>query len=207
MWILFMTVSGGGWIAVTVGLAIVLICWQLWTLGVIIPIVSFITLAIIIFFNRTPWLITAFSWNSFRYRITEWLNTIHIIKGYSIFTGLGPGNWVSIYNSHYDKADIIIHNSYYQLYNDTGILGIVALIIAVVVFVRLSLKMISSTRQNPWYGAGIGFIGSFVAGAVFACYDVTITGTIPTATSYIYLSVPLLWIIASMFVVSYKHLN
>jgi O-antigen ligase len=175
--------------------------------GAVVPAVGLITSAVVIFYDKTPWLMQAFAWDSFRYRMIEWSNTIHLISGYSIVTGLGPGNWVDIYNSHYGAGDIIVHNSYLQLYADTGILGGLALITAAVVFVRLSISILSSSRQDSWHGAGVGLIGSIIAGAVFASYDVTITGTIMTATSYIYLSIPLLWVLAALLVVSNKHLS
>ena len=54
---------------------------------------------------------------------------------------------------------------------------------------------------------GVGLIGSIIAGAVFACYDVTITGTVVTATSYIYLSIPLLCVLAALLVVSNTRLS
>jgi O-antigen ligase len=205
--ILFLTVSGGGWIAVMCGLAFVLICWRLLTTWIIVPALGFITLIIIIFHDKVLWLAQAFAWDSLHYRLVEWSNTLHLINGSSIFTGLGPGNWVDIYNNHYNMEDIIIHNSYLQLYTDAGILGMIALIIAVVFFVRASTNILSSSRQNPWYGVGVGIIGGIIAGGVFACYDVTITGTIVTATGYIYLSIPLLWVLVALLVVSKKHLS
>jgi O-antigen ligase len=205
--ILFMTDSGGGWIALVCGLAIMFVCWRFWLLWVVIPAVGFISGIIVIFFQQIPWLMRAFSWDSFLYRTKEWSNTFHLLKGYTFFTGLGPGNWVGIYDKHYKAGDIILHSSYFQFYTDAGILGIAALIIAAVIFVRLSLKIRSSSRQNPWQMVGIGLIGSIIAGAVFACYDVTFSGTLPVAAGYIYFSIPLLWIIVALFVVSYQKLS
>ena len=82
-----------------------------------------------------------------------------------------------------------------------------ALIIAAVLFVRLSLKIRSSPPQSLWHAVGIGLMGSIVAGAVFACYDVTFSGTLATAAGYIYFSIPLLWIILALFIVSCQKLS
>jgi len=204
--ILFMTDSGGGWIAVVCGLALVFICWRIWMLWVVIPLIGIVTSVIVIVFNKIPWLMRTFSWDSFLYRTKEWSNTFHLLKGSLFFTGLGPGNWVDVYDKQYRAGDIILHSSYFQFYTDAGIMGIAALIIAVVVFVRLSLTIRSSPPQNPWQGVGIGLMGSIVAGAVFACYDVTFTGTLAAAAGYIYFSIPLLWIIVALFVVSQQKL-
>jgi len=205
--ILFLTISGGGWIAVTCGLAFVLIRWRLWMIGVIVPAVGLITSAVVIFYDKALWLTQAFSIGSLRGRVVLWSNTIRLINGCSVITGLGFGNWVDIYNSHYNTEATHIHNSYLQLYTDTGILGCLAFIIGVLVFARLSISILSSSQHDSWYGVGVGLIGSIIAGAVFACYDVTITGTVVTATSYIYLSIPLLWVLAALLVVSNKRLS
>jgi O-antigen ligase len=205
--ILFMTDSGGGWIALVCGLASILIFWRIWMLWVVIPMVGIVTSIIVIVFNKIPWLMRAFSWDSFLYRTKEWSNTFHLLKGYVFFTGLGPGNWVDVYDKQYKAGDIILHSSYFQFYTDTGVLGVVALTIAAVVFVRLSLKIRSSPLQNPWHAVGIGLMGSIVAGTVFACYDVTFSGTLATAAGYIYFSIPLLWIISALFVVSWQKLS
>lgn len=41
------------------------------------------------------------------------------------------------------------------------------LIMAVLIFMRLSINILSSSKQNSWYGAGVGLIGGIIAGAVF----------------------------------------
>jgi hypothetical protein len=204
--ILFMTISGGGWIAVICALALVFVYWRRWMLLMVVPLIGITTAVIVILYKKISWLMTAFQWSSFLWRTNEWSHTFHLIKGISFFTGLGPGNWVILYNKQFASGDLIIHSSYFQYFNDAGILGIVALILAAVIFIRWSLKIFRSARQNPWYSAGVGLIGSIVAGAIFACYDVTFSGTLPVAAGYIYFSIPLLWIIAALFVVSQQKL-
>lgn len=206
--ILILITSGGGWIALICGLAFVLISWRLWMLRVVVPALGLITSAVVVFYDKTPWLMQAFSLDSFMYRVKEiWAKTIPLFKNYDIVTGLGLGSWNELYSARYGVNGYHLHNSYFQMYTDTGILGALALSWAVVVSLRLSISIISSSRQNSWYGVGVGLIGSIIAGGVFACYDVTITGTILTATSYIYLSIPLLWVLAALLVVSNKHLS
>lgn len=205
--ILFLTIIGGGWIAVTCGLAFVLICWRLRIVKVVIPAIALIVSAIVVFYDKTPWLIQAFSPDSLMYRVEEiWLKTLPLFEKYEILTGLELGCWNAQFITQYGADNVHLHNSYFQLYADTGILGMAALIVAAAVFIRISWGIIKSSRQNPWYGVSVGLIGSIIAGAVFALYDVTLTGTIITTTSYIYLSIPLLWVLAALLVVSSKHL-
>ena len=205
--VLFLTDSGGGWIAVTGGIVFVLISWRLWTIRVVMPVVGAIAAVVFLFYDKVLWLRYSFSVASLSGRIVLWRETIHLINGWSIVTGLGLGTWLEVYQNHYDKFVTHVHNSYLQLYTDTGIMGVITLIVAVVVFVRLSINILSSSKQNIWYGIGIGLIGSIIAGAIFACYDVTTTGIVLTADSYINLSVPLLWIWAALFVVCHDHLS
>jgi len=205
--VLFLSASGGGWIAVTLGLAFVLICWRLWMVGVVVPTVGLITSAVVVFYDKVQWLAQSFSVNSASGRVEIWVRTIPLFTDYHFITGIGLGAWFDLYSRLYGATPGHMHNSYLQLYTDTGILGILALITAAAVFVRLTVNILQASKQNPWYGVGVGLIGSIIAGAVFACYDVTTTGTVVTATSYIYLSVPLLWIWSALFVVAHKHIN
>jgi O-antigen ligase len=205
--VLFLSASGGGWIAVICGLAFVLICWRLWMIGVVVPAMGLITSAAVVFYNNALWLAQSFSINSVSGRVGLWVKTIPLFTGYHIIAGLGLGGWFELYYRLYGTSEGHTHNSYLQLYTDTGIVGVLALITAVVVFVRLSVNILQASKQNPWYGVAVGFMGAIVAGAVFGCFDVTTTGTVVTATSYIYLSIPLLWVWSALFVVAHKHLN
>lgn len=204
---LFLTVSTAGWIAVTCSLAFVFICWRLWMIGVVVPVVGSVVAVILALYDKVQWLPQILTFGAVTSRVEMWIRTIHLLTGYRIITGIGLGAWFKLYNGLYGAAEGHMHNSYIQLYTDTGILGAVALIWAVVVFVRLSRGIILSSKQNVWRGAGIGLIGSIIAGAVFACYDVTTIGIEGTASSYIYLSVPLLWVWVALFAVTQEHLD
>jgi hypothetical protein len=88
-----------------------------------------------------------------------------------------------------------------QLYCDTGILGFIAMILAAIIFIRLSRNLLRSSGRNSVHWIGIGLIGSIIAGVVFAIFDVTTSETYMTANGYIYLALPLLWIGAALIVV------
>ena len=145
----------------------------------------------VIFYDKTAWLRTTFSTASLIGRIELWQNTFILLKGKAAVLGLGLGAWFKVYSSHYGSSvPIIVHNSYLQLYCDAGILGFIAMVLAAIIFIRLSINILKSSRRNSVNWIGIGLIGSIIAGAVFAIFDVTTSITYVTNTGYIYLVHP-----------------
>jgi len=198
---LFVSDSGAGWLAVTISLALILVYWRRWSLWVLIPAGGMLTGVAVIFYDKTAWLRTTFSTGSLIGRIELWQNTFTLLKGKAVIIGLGLGAWHEIYSSHYGDPVPIVHDSYLQLYCDTGLLGFIAMVLAAVIFIRLSMNLLKSYRRNSVNWAGIGLIGSIIAGSVFAIFDVTTSITYATGIGYIYLVLPLLWIGAALFAV------
>ena len=81
------------------------------------------------------------------------------------------------------------------------------MVLAGIIIVRLSLNLVKLSKHNSDYWIGIGLIGSVIAGAVFAMFDVTTTVTYITAAGYIYLALPLLWIGAALISVVHMRNN
>ena len=94
-----------------------------------------------------------------------------------------------------------MHNSYLQLYCDTGILGLIALILGTVVFIRLIIKVLQLSQRNSVNWIEIGVIGGIISGAIFAVFDVTTSVTYVTNSGYIYLVLPLFWLGAAFITV------
>ena len=135
-------------------------------------------------------------------RIKLWKNTVILLKGKTLITGLGLGAWFKAYSSHYgNSVPAIVHDSYLQVYCDTGILGFIAMVLAGIVFVRFSMNILMSPQRNSITWVGIGLLGSIIAGAIFAIFDVTTSITYVTNASYVYLVLPLLWIGAALIAV------
>jgi O-antigen ligase len=201
MEMLFLSDSGAGWLAVIISLAFILVCWRRWLIWVLVPVGGLLTGAAVIFYDKTAWFRTTFSTGSLIGRTELWQNTFILLKGKAAVTGLGLGAWHEIYSSHYGDPVPIVHNSYVQLYCDAGLLGFIAMVLAAVIFFRLSINLLKSFRGNSVNWIGIGLIGSIIAGAVFAIFDVTISITYVTTTGYIYLALPLLWVGAALIAV------
>jgi O-antigen ligase len=199
--ILFLSDSGAGWIAFAVSLAFMLVCWRKWLVWILVPAGGLLTAAAIMFYDKTAWLQATFSTGSLMGRIHIWQNTIALLRGKAIITGLGLGSWHEIYNNRYADPVPHVHNAYLQMYCDAGILGVIAMVLAGIIVIRLSINMLKSSRRDAGYWIGTGLIGSIIAGAVFAMFDVTPTITYVTASGYIYLALPLLWIGAALIAV------
>jgi len=192
--ILFFSDSGAGWLALIIGLVFILGYWRKWLLWALIPIAGLLSGAAALFYGQTKWLNTTFSTTSLVGRIRLWENTFNLLKGKAAIMGLGLGNWFKVYNSHYNNVIPIVHDSFLQIYCDTGVFGFIAMVLGAVIFMALSMKFIRSSRGSSVNWIGIGLIGSIIAGAVFAIFDVTTSITYVTDTSYIYLVLPLFWI-------------
>jgi O-antigen ligase len=203
---MILSASGGGWIATAVGLAVVFVGWRKKSALVVVPLAAVAAGAAALFYGQTLWLQETFATGSLLARFKMWQHTLGLLSGRGLAVGLGLGGWRTVYSERLGESQVHVHNAYLQLYTDTGVLGIVALVLAAMVFVRLSRGMLSSPRGQAWYGVGAGMTAAIVAGAVMAMYDVTTTVTVVGAASYVYLSVPLLWVWVALLVVAHERL-
>lgn len=205
--IMVLTASGSGWIAVALGLILVILCWRPLMARLVLPALGIITWLAVLNYDKVAWLSQVFSVDTFLSRIDHWRNTIGLLKDHP-FGGLGLGGWFEVYNDAHNSAVVNVHNSYLQLYADTGFLGLVAMIWAMIIFLVISWRILTSSKQSIWYGVGVGIIGGIIAGAAQAVVEVTNTGTIvESSTSYLYLGIPLLWTWAALLIVSYNRLQ
>jgi len=156
----------------------------------------------VMFYDKTEWLQATFAVWSLNSRFDLWQNTLTLLKGKAAFFGLGPGAWRVNYNGLFEGNNTHIHDAYLQTCCDAGLLGVIAMIMAAVIFVRLAVKMLRSSRENSGYWINVGLIAAILAGAVFAVFDVTTTITYVTPSGYIYLALPLIWIFAAVFTVT-----
>ena len=197
---LFLSASGSGWGAAVGGLIFVLAVWRMWSLWLTVPAAGAFIAVTAANYHKFGWPSQIFSTESLSSRIDIWLKTIDLMKN-SWFTGLGLGTWSEVF-----KGWIHAHSSYLQLWSDTGLIGVSAASAAFAVFLRISWRIIKSPRQSHWYGIGVGIIGGMLAGAAASVFDVITYGAF-RSPEYHYLSIPLLWIMAALFVISYRRLR
>ncbi|MDO8579073.1 MAG: hypothetical protein Q7R50_07855 [Dehalococcoidales bacterium] len=196
----FLSASGSGWGAIACGVMFVLAAWRLKTLWATVPVAVVTGIVIAVNYHSFSWPSTLFSTNSLMYRVELWRKTFALPE-WSWFTGLGLGDW-----SPHLGNNVNVHNGYIQLYSDTGLLGILALVAAAVVFVRVSLRIMKSRARGAWNCIGIGLIGGFLGGAAASIFEVATYGTFWSPDMH-YISIPLLWIMAAIFVVADSRLR
>ena len=138
-------------------------------------------------------------------RLPFWGTTIDLI-GDSPFTGLGLGCWALVYHG----AEIItppthVHNAYLEMYSNTGFLGALAFVIAIVIGAKLAWNIVKSPRNHPWYGFGIGI--------VFACFVTLLVGIVESAPigvlwvrpdTYNYIVSPAPWVLGGLLVSAHR---
>jgi len=204
--ILVLSASSGGWIAAIVGVFIVFLFHR-----TKIFLYAFLAIAAVIgatftLWHNASWVGTVFPASSIQGRLDIWQATISALKNQPI-TGLGLGGW-------WDNVTLSgyitpggAHNAYLQFYSDTGIIGAVALAIAVAIGVRLLWRILHSDRDNRYYGIALGITAGIVAGGIHAIVDNNLNILIQTENEQIYFAIPLLWLFIACLYVSYQLLE
>lgn len=139
-----------------------------------------------------------------------WDNSASLLAE-SPLTGLGLGCWALTYwDTAILGADAVggithAHNAYIELYSNTGILGALALLIALGIGAKLSLDIIRSPRTHPWYGFGVGVILACIATLLVGIVESAPTGVPLVATeTYYYVISPIAWILGGLLVIAHR---
>jgi O-antigen ligase len=143
-------------------------------------------------------------------RAPIWERTADML-GDSPVTGLGLGCWAlarwGTTPLGTDEVNGITHahNAYLELYANTGILGVLALLIALGIGAKLSLDIIRSPRTHPWYGFGVGVILACVATLLVGTLESAPMGVpLVAAETYYYIVSPIAWILCGLLVIAHR---
>ena len=201
--ILVLSASGGGWIATIAGIFIVLLYHRARTFWVTsLASVVAVAATLPIWYNTT-WIKAVFPIQSLLGRLERWQATIVALKD-SPLTGLGLGGWWSKVSTFGMLGGP--HNAYLQLYSDTGALGMIALVLAVIISVKLFRQILYADKDSPIYGITAGITAGLIAGGIHALLDDNMNVLIQIGNDYLYYAVPLLWLWAALLVVSCQRL-
>jgi len=154
---LFFTKSVGGWFILIIVFSLFLLLGKLLNKKSILIIASLILLFVAIAVNRE--LKEAYFKKplfSLTKRISYWKETVEIIKQHPL-TGVGAGNFSL-------KETRAAHNSYLQIWAETGILGLLSWLMIVFIFIKKGIKTLYS--RNGYYNLGI-----FMSGLSFLLYN------------------------------------
>jgi len=151
-----------------------------------------------------------FEWTSISGRTPIWDKTATLI-GDSPFTGLGLGCWALTYWGTPVLGTTTVneithaHNAYLELYANTGLFGVLALLVALGIGIKLSLDIIRSPRAHPWYGFGVGVILACVATLLVGIVESAPMGVPLVATeTYYYIISPIAWILCGLMVIAHR---
>ena len=201
--ILVLSASGGGWIATIAGIFIVLLYHRTRTFWVTsLASVVAVAATLPIWYNTT-WIKAVFPLQSLFSRLEMWQATIVALKENPL-TGLGLGGWWS----NVSTFGVIVgpHNAYLQIVYDTGALGMIALVLAAIIGVKLFRQILHSDKGNSYYGIASGITAGLIAGGIHALIDDNMSVLIQIGNDYLYYAVPLLWLWAALLVVSCQRL-
>jgi O-antigen ligase len=151
-----------------------------------------------------------FEWESISGRTPIWDKTATLLSD-SPFTGLGLGCWAlaywhtSVLGTPTVNEITHAHNAYLELYANTGLFGVLALLIALAIGMKLSLDIIRSPRAHPWYGLGVGVILACVATLLVGIVESAPMGVPLVATeTYYYIISPVAWILCGLLVIAHR---
>lgn len=102
-------------------------------------------------------------------RLQLWGGTVDLLSASTVtgapFAGLGLGCWAQAYYGRMDLWNVPgfwelthPHNAYLELWCNTGVLGALALALAIIIGAWLSLEIITWPRRRQAYGLGIGVV-------------------------------------------------
>ncbi len=148
-------------------------------------------------------------------RLELWRDTVDLLSASPVagapWTGLGLGCWARAYYGRMDLWNAPDfwevshpHNAYLELYCDTGVLGALALALALVIGARLSIGIITSPRSHPAYGLGIGVVLACIATLAVGLLESAPVGAPHlAAATYYYVISPIPFALAAFLVVAH----
>ena len=204
--ILFLSASTEGWIAFGISAFFAIVYWRKIAALFLIPLSAVLTGLALFYYSSTTWLQSSLDIQSILQRIDIWVKTIPLLSSFHSFLGLGLGNWAEVFNNFYYPGYTHMHNNYFQIYADMGVFGVISIFVGAVIFILTAHKILQSTDKGILKGLTIGLIGSFLGGIFFNMLDVTLNGLIVSHNSYIYLSVPIFWVWAALYVVLFQRM-
>ncbi|GEM_PF-1673042 len=204
LFLITLSASGGGWMVMTAGLLFVLLRFNVKVFGVATATIV-AAIGTLIWFRNITWVSSVFSSISVTSRIEIWQATFVVLKSHFLW-GFGLGGWWSRVPSEI-AAQGNPHNAYLQLYSDTGILGLIALIISIVLGIKLFWKIWRADNTLPGYGIALGIAAGVIAGGLHALVEVNTNLPVSIGDRNIYFAIPFLWIWVAFLVVSCRRLE
>jgi len=202
---MFISGSGGGWIVVTAALMLLLLRYNEKVFGATATILVGV-IVLLVSFRSTAWESSVFHAANVTGRFEVWKGTIIAMMHYPTWIlGFGLGGWWSKV-----PPDVLIgvnpHNAYLQLYSDTGIVGLVVLVIGLIMISRLIWDIWRADRSSGVFGVALGVAMGLMAFGLHALVEVNTNLMVTLGARTIYFAIPLIWIWLAFLVVAHRRL-
>lgn len=151
-----------------------------WAFAAMAGAVVFAIVATLMLGSSTPGIALFQSRLSGDLRVSLWTSAIDMMGTYMPF-GSGPGSFVDVYNIYERQSQLSpqyanhVHNDWLEIVLTTGIFGILALVVAVVAWVRRALAVLQGGRTNTGllHRLGLGLV-LIIAIASFVDYPIRV---------------------------------
>ena len=205
VFLMFISGSGGGWIVVTAALMLLLLRYNEKVFGATATILVGV-IVLLVSFRSTAWESSVFHAANVTGRFEVWKGTIIAMMHYPTWIlGFGLGGWWSKV-----PPDVLIgvnpHNAYLQLYSDTGIVGLVVLVIGLIMISRLIWDIWRADRSSGVFGVALGVAMGLMAFGLHALVEVNTNLMVTLGARTIYFAIPLIWIWLAFLVVAHRRL-
>ncbi len=190
--ILFFSVSAGGWVNALIGLLLVAAFLPRKTKLLAAATSLVLASATFRLGFGTQWIGVVFRYDNLIGRMNTWKATLDTLREHPI-GGLGLGGWWSSVNTQILPGGP--HNSYLQLYSDTGVLGLAALAIAAIIGIRMLVRLIKADRRSPAFGITLGLLAALAASAADGVIDNVFVVLTQTRTQAVCFTVPMVFIL------------
>jgi O-antigen ligase len=127
----------------------------------------------------------------------------------SPISGVGLGGYPATYPEYRseDLTNDLAHNAYLQFYSDFGLLGVLALIVAGAIFLRLACQIGRGHPDRPWKGIAVGAWVALLLAALYGTVESSPAAIVGLSENgYDYAISPLFGILGAALVVAHRGL-
>jgi hypothetical protein len=140
-------------------------------------------------------------------RLPMWADVMHMLREH-LLTGIGLGNFPLIIANYSEYRWMeTAHNTYLQVYADTGLLGGLAIVVAAILYLKLLRDIKGASNTDPAYALTLGVAAAVFAVAFYGLYETSPVGYYIRVEGVRFYSLsPLLWVFGGGLVWSYRRL-
>ena len=193
--LLFLSASGGSWIAALIGVFIVLLVRGFETPMRVVLGLCFTALVSAPLWFKAPWIGQILPYQDLLAREDFWRATLGALGQHPI-AGLGLGAWWSVVQTNITSGGP--HNTYLQLYSDCGIVGMVALVAVIATGLSLSARLLRGFKDGPYFGLSAGLIGGCATVGALGFIENIFVVLTPVGNTNVCFTVPLIWILLAL---------